>query len=209
MKVAVRREGEGTRVTWAIDLARLQGASGAHVPLFGVIVYTDAHPNLKKVLRDEDYWRALAEKSGRLWNIFSVRARQGRWASSAPPPGTIAMLTEVWKEPSANLELLSAFGMEDTKNLPALVIFVLEQKDVCSRVVVRLDESTAESAYASLRDVVEAVAKALAKLNTRDLGRSEAVFEAVEATADWLRGKKRLKETYRLLKELRDWLPLV
>jgi len=37
------------------SLVEEQKSKNEVVQLFGVILYTDKHPNIKKVLRDEDY----------------------------------------------------------------------------------------------------------------------------------------------------------
>lgn len=41
--------------------------------LYGFILYTDSDPYVKKVLRDDDFWDALDEKSGQNWPIFAAK----------------------------------------------------------------------------------------------------------------------------------------
>ena len=193
-------------MTWALDLARTRQAQDDSPPLFGVIIYTDSHPNVKKVLRDEDYWIALDEISGPKWAVFSVRAHPGGWEIPRMPEGMIGMLTQVWKEPSANRELLSAFELEDTKELPAVVVFVLNG-DELHRTVIPLDDSTSDAAVSSIKSAFTEVADALASLDPEALGDSHTVFGAVNRKLGAHRNKKRIEDAYRVLKELRDWLP--
>lgn len=44
--------------------------------IYGFILFTDEHPYMKKVMRDEDFWLEFNEKSGVYWPIFSVKALQ-------------------------------------------------------------------------------------------------------------------------------------
>ena len=47
------------------------------VKVFGAIIYSDRHLHIKKLLRDEDYWRAFDEISGQRWAVFAARAIEG------------------------------------------------------------------------------------------------------------------------------------
>jgi hypothetical protein len=146
-------------MTWVVDLARQRAAEEPSPPLFGVIVYTDWHVHIKKILRDEDYWRAFDELTGPRWDVFSIRAHDGVWSAPSAPSRSFAMMRTVWKEPEANRELVDAFELDDTSDLPAVVIFHLAGKDL-SRTVVRIDDSNFDNAYESLKSVFVKVAAA-------------------------------------------------
>jgi hypothetical protein len=193
-------------MSWALDLARQKLGDGGTQPLFGVILYTDSHANLKKVLRDEDYWRALDELSGPQWFIFSVRARPGHWEYPSPPPGVLAMMIPVWKEPAANRELLETFEIEDTSKLPALVVFAFDGADLF-RSVIPLKDSTIESTYSTIKTVVAKIGSALERGN-RNARDSAALFAAVDQELRDYRDKKRIRNAYEVLKTVREWLPL-
>lgn len=45
--------------------------------LFGIIAYTDANPNIKKVLRDSDYWDSFNHLSNG-WIIYAIRPEYGQ-----------------------------------------------------------------------------------------------------------------------------------
>lgn len=193
-------------MTWVLDLARQKSAGDESPALFGVIVYTDVHANVKKLLRDDDYWKALDELSGSKWAVFSVRALRGEWGMPSFPPGTIGMMTMVWKEPAANRELLSAFALDDTKDLPSLVVFALEGEEL-HRASVRIDDSSPEAAYRSTREIFVEVASALDKVPVEQLGSPAAVFASVKSALRTHRNWRRIGDGYRVVKELRDWLP--
>lgn len=192
-------------MTWVVDLARQRSVTGPSTPLFGVIVYTNAHVNLKRLLRDDDYWSALDELSGPQWTIFSVRAQEGSWG-----PGSVqefGMMQAVWVEPAENRALLSSFELDDTKDLPALVMFLLEG-DHLHRTYIRLDESSSDAAFSSLKEVVGSVATALRRLPDSQLRDPRFVFDAIKASVRTHHGWRRLQSSYKILKEIRDWLPL-
>ena len=48
------------------------------VKVFGAIIYSNRHPHIKKVLKDEDYWISLDDISGTRWTIFAARAVEGK-----------------------------------------------------------------------------------------------------------------------------------
>lgn len=193
-------------MSWALDLARVRQASSSAPPLFGVILYTDAHANIKKTLRDQDYWNALDEISGTKWAVFATRAFAGKWGWPEFPPGTMGMMVPVWKEPSANRELLETFELSDTKQLPVVVVFVLNGDEI-QRTVVPLDDSTFDTAFSSLREVFIKIADALNGVASENLNHPEGVFSAVDFALQDYEDKKKLKKAYCILKDLKELSP--
>jgi len=57
-------------MSWLDTLVVQYRADQTLADIFGVILYTDTHANIKKVLRDEDYWRSFDEVSGRRLAVF-------------------------------------------------------------------------------------------------------------------------------------------
>jgi len=57
-------------MSWLDTLVVQYRADQTLADIFGVILYTDTHANIKKVLRDEDYWRSFDEVSGRRLACF-------------------------------------------------------------------------------------------------------------------------------------------
>ncbi|MHB8122928.1 MAG: hypothetical protein ACYDG4_12320 [Desulfuromonadaceae bacterium] len=193
-------------MSWALDLARVRQASSSTPPLFGVILYTDAHANIKKTLRDQDYWSALDEISGTKWAVFATLAFAGKWGCPELPLGAMGMMVPVWKEPSANQELIETFELSDTKQLPVVVVFVLNG-DELQRRVVPLDDSTLDTAFTSMREVFIKIADALDYIASENLNNPEGVFSAVDFALQDYKDKKNLKNAYRILKNLKEWLP--
>ena len=93
------------------------------VKVFGSIIYSDRHPHIKKVLKDEDYWLALDNISGTRWAIFAVRTVEGRTElSGGGPKGSLGMMVQLWIEPSKNKQLMQYLEIESTEK-PLFVIF--------------------------------------------------------------------------------------
>lgn len=193
-------------MTWVIELARHRQEELGGPTLFGVVIYTGVHANLKKVLRDDDYWAALDELSGPKCAIFSIRAQAAGASALALEPGR-DMMVEVSNKLAANRELLSAFGLDSTQVLPMLVVFTLEPTDYLHRIIIPLSDNTPQSAFASLKSALHEITAALDGLSPEMLFNTDACYSAVDHALRRYRNRQRFAQGYRLLKELRDWLP--
>lgn len=197
---------------WALDLARNYVPQGETLPVFGIILYTDAHPNIKKILRDGDYWAALDEISGPKWPIFSIRAAQGEYTvsyrASASSSGTFATMVPVWEEPARNKELLEHFELKDTSQLPLLIVFTLGGDDELTRTSVSLSDASPEAAFERLREVLTVTARALDDISAENRANREGILTAIDLRLRELGRGERMKKGYASLKELRDWLPI-
>lgn len=195
-----------SNMSWLMDLAQ-QRAGGKDAPvLFGVILYTDRNAYVKKVLRDEDYWAAMSSISGPRWAVFSVRARSGKWEQGEIPQGGLGLFLPVWKEPEANRELLDLFELDDTQHLPALVIFLVEGKSV-DRVVCSIRGSTVEETYNSIGSLCATVSAAIDRASAVEADPT-FIFASVKVSMQKDNAWQRLRQGYRVIKEIREWLPL-
>ena len=59
------------------ELVELYRQDESLVDIFGLILFTDEHANIKKVINDEDYWSAFNKLSGKRWVIFSSKQKNG------------------------------------------------------------------------------------------------------------------------------------
>jgi hypothetical protein len=116
------------------------------------------------------------------------------------------MMRRVWKEPRQNRELISSFGLDDTQDLPCVVIFVLDGVAL-ERATARIDDSTLEAVYASLKAIFVEVDDTLRALPAAVLRDSSSVLDAVKSTLRSRQYWRRVTDAYRVLKELRDWTP--
>ncbi|MDR3439920.1 hypothetical protein, partial [Telmatospirillum sp.] len=64
---------------WVIKLAEHWKGRADIVNAFGLVLYTDSDPHIKKVIADDDYWAALDEISGpKAYPSGSAPPRHGR-----------------------------------------------------------------------------------------------------------------------------------
>ncbi len=178
------------------------------VPVFGMILYTDSHPIIKKMLRDDDYWAALDEISGSKWPVFSIRAKAGSYKHSEHQYFKRFYMTPIWKEPSENKKLLDWLALESTEQLPLLVVFTFNDGEEVDRTVVKLDDENPDIAFNRLREVFSVIKHSIDNIPVEDLNSGLEVLSAIRYALDKIGRRERLKEGYRLIKEIRDWLPL-
>lgn len=167
---------------WAIKLAEHWKKCDEIVQAFGLILYTDSHPHVKKVISDNEYWAALDEISGPNWPIFSIKPRQGKVGFPDIPPGYMGMMIPVWKEPRENKEVLEAFGLKSTKELPKLIVFCLGANKEVYYHQISLKDKTVEEAYSSLKDAIEAATTAIDDILPENSKNAEGIHAALNLT---------------------------
>jgi len=163
---------------WATQLAEAWKEKKDVINIFGVIVYTDAHPHIKKVLVDDDYWKALDELSGPSWPIFTIRPAKGTYGLPQFPRGTIGMMVPVYKEPVENKQLVEAFGIRSTDK-PIFVLFCQEDDGTILSHRLPLKDNSIEDAYASLKEAASLGKKAVDGLKTQNRNNAIGAYNAI------------------------------
>jgi hypothetical protein len=153
------------------------------VQLFGVILYTDKHPNIKKMLRDEDYWLALHEITGENFAVFSVRPEKGRYEFPKFPPGFVGMMIQIWKEPKDNQSLVDLFEIKSTENLPLLLLFT-EINGRYLSIQLRINDSSEVDAYNSTKDHLEFACNVISNIKRENYGNPEGIFASLSLQND-------------------------
>ena len=168
------------------------------VKVFGAIIYSDCHPHIKKVLRDEDYWRALDEISGQRWAVFAARAVEGhKEFMGGGPPGALLMMFQVWVEPSENKKLIEYLEIESTEK-PVFVIFSRLKTGKILKSNVSLDDSSSENAYKRLNKVIRDLTSAVEIIDSENIEDYESVFNAVDMTAREIRNLDAVRRVFGL-----------
>ncbi len=193
-------------MNWAIDLSKMYAPTKGQANLFGVIVYTDAHAYIKKVLRDDDYWQALDEISGPRWAVLAVRANKGQYGFPDLGPGQIGMMYMVWKEPRANKELLETFEINSTEKLPVIVVFAQDQGGEVYRTILKIDDSSEENAFTSIKEILATVANALEKVDEDNLQKGVRAYHAVGYSISNYKEWKMLRRGFKTLERIKSWI---
>jgi hypothetical protein len=165
---------------WALDLARVHAPRNGQANLFGVVIYTAKHPHVRKLLQDKVYWEALNAVSGPYWTVFAAVAESGAYKMPPPSPGRLAMLVPVWKEPSANRELLEAFELASTEN-PVLVVFAQAESGSVFRRAIAIEDSSEPAAYASLSTALEVIHKCIGRMDPQYRPLETRAFRLVDS----------------------------
>ena len=151
--------------------------------LFGVLLYTDEHPHLKKALRDDDYWKSLDEITGDRFCVFSVKPAKGKYELPSFPSGSFGLMVEIWQEPAENKKLIELFELEDTKNIPMLLLFT-EFDGKFLKIELKLDDTGKDSAYSSIREQLEFSCSALSKIKDENLKNPSGLYAALSLHND-------------------------
>lgn len=171
--------------------------------IFGFILFTDAHPNIIKVLKDDDYWKALNSISEG-WIIYSIKPKQGIREFSNPPEGTLGMLISIWKEPIENLKLLELFEIKSTETLPCFVAFCTEGENI-KRTVYELDCSSVDNAYNDLNKIISIISKTVDKI-LPEYKNSNSVYREVKSDIESIITWEKIKKAIKLLSWLKNLL---
>ena len=149
--------------------------------IYGFILYTEADPYVAKVLRDQDFWKALDTISGSNWPIFAARPlQQGHERLLGGGPGQIGFLVWGWDEPKANEPIIRDFGIKDSSELPLFVAFFWDDQDDLEEITIHIEGEDIDTVYHSLKEIVETITKAEAAIFPQ-YKRSANVFKNVQA----------------------------
>ena len=170
--------------------------------MFGLILFTDEHPHVVKVLRDDDYWTRFDAITGDNFAVFSAKPLPGTNHCSDPPPGKFAMMLSVWHEPAENKELLSTFHIDNTKKLPKFVVFAQMPDDSILQCSLPLTDETEAAAYKRLNEVITEVSNAAKGIADEYRGDTESVFNAFSMQV------REFKERETLIKVVK-WMPFI
>lgn len=144
------------------------------VNVFGIVLYTDAHAHVKKVLRDPDYWKSFGEISGDNWPVFAIRADPARQVFPTFPEGMIGYMVPVREETNKNKEFMAELELDDTRNLPLFVVFAQDPDGLLVKKEIRISDESKEDAYRSLNSAVDLVSRAVKGISPENRGAASA-----------------------------------
>lgn len=196
-------------MSWIQPLVEEYRGRGDLVDIFGVILYTDKNPNIKKVLRDKDYWKSLHDRSGERWAIFSVKPDNepssypegmlnGTWVNpknqivnfsqekglSQMSLGIVrGLMVPVWRNPEENKCLLEEFGVKSTENLPLFIVFTHIDDEIVKREF-RLKDGSISEALDSLEEPISLIANAIKNILPENLKNTNGVYAAISLAID-------------------------
>jgi hypothetical protein len=162
------------------ELYAMTRPSVGRIHLYGVVLYTNSHANITKVLRDQDYWDAFDEISGPNWAVFAIRSAPGRHRWPRVPLGTMACMVPIWSEPRENLQLLKRFGLSSSESFPLLLVFTDTLEGEVLSTGQRLDDASVDAAFASLKNALTLVTVAVSRIHEENFHEAEGVHGAIQ-----------------------------
>ena len=165
--------------------------------IFGFIAYTNAHPNVIKILRDSDYWTCFDEISNG-WIIYSIRPEQGSTRLPEMPEGVMGMMAPIWHEPNKNKEFLEFFDMESTQGLPLFIAFAIGQDQTIDKIAFKIDDSSQDTAYQSIKLIIDTITNTLDLIDPMYKS-TTSVFREVEKQIGCLEFKQKIHATRKTL----------
>ena len=171
-------------MNWLDKLVKHYRTKETVTDIFGIILYTDAHANIKKVISDDDYWRSFHEISGENWVVFSIRPIKGHYETPKFGPGTMGMMYMIWKEPNENKPLLRELEIEDTSKLPQLLVFTHDEQGNILKSSLKLQDSSIDEAYRSIKESIQVVTNAVNAILLENKENPEGVYQAVRMAVD-------------------------
>jgi hypothetical protein len=167
--------------------------SAATYDVFGVILFTTAHPYVVKVLRDNDLWAALDKITGQRWVVFAVRPDE-RNKSEKPSSGLVRRALDyvsariffsnvrpvvqpipTWSSPQDNLKLLEKFQVSED-DLPLLLVFTELPSKELLQMQWHFAAENEDKAFNALKTVLEKCTRAVAQVQSENIKNNEQIF---------------------------------
>jgi hypothetical protein len=184
---------------WVIEEATTWLAKDGIANAFGLVLYTDRHSNLAKVLGDDVFWRGLDDRTGDRWPIFVLKRPPGGTERPVRRPGQLKMMVDVWREPAENRAILEQLGLASTRR-PYLAIYsVLDDEHTLVQTVALSDDSV-EDAHATLKDALDAATRAIEDVAPANIKSADGMQAAVDIVVTDLKQRRMIKKAMPLLK---------
>lgn len=175
------------RTQMIVDKRRLGSAN-----LFGIIAFTDANPNIKKILRDKDYWDCFDVLSCG-WIIYAIQPEYGQRVSYSP----LGVESDKTKF-EFNYDFLKDFGINDNEHFPMLIVSALAENEKIESIRVSIDDSTVEVAADNLIELIAEITGVLRQIDDRYKS-SKNVLREVEKALSARNAKVSLKKASKAL----------
>jgi len=77
------------------------------------------------------------------------------------------MMVPTYHEPNANRKVLKYFGLEESADLPCFIVFMWDDNNQLCQIDWKIDDYSVDTAYNSIKEVVELISKAAQKAYKR------------------------------------------
>lgn len=150
-------------IKYLIELCSQSSRSG--VVTFGCVVYDETTAEIRKLLKDEDYWDALDTASGPNFEVFAIKdeTRYGQDVSSTIELMTAASLSRAQSRGYYFSRLLKEYFQEEKTTLayPSVLIFLVEDGNVTHCRLIPLSRGTLEEMFLRLQQLFIEIAESI------------------------------------------------
>lgn len=189
-----------------------------NVLTFGIIIYDETTPELRKVLRDTDYWEALDRLSGDKMVIFSLpdHVSQTVQSDSDIDTGKVGYLVPLnFRVPSQPLVKRHSYLMKRLFNndsllvYPSVLFFQVVGTEIYDYRLVPLQKDDIHKSYTAVRGLFECISNVLNDIAPENFGNRKEIFNLVKdhlLTRDYTlyiyKGAKHTMDLVKLFKSL-------
>ncbi len=176
--------------------------------IYGFILYTNADGILASALKNEAYWTAFDDISGERWPIFTVRQlKRGNYSIQSNGSDGISFMTTKWYEPPINMDVLDAFDIKSTEDLPCFVAFIWDDNNDIRSITVDIKGKTEQEVYHNIVEIISAISRTEEAVEPR-LRKNVELFRNVEDTLNGLNFKCKVKTILNNIRQLKDFFSL-
>ena len=166
--------------------------------LFGIIAYTDANPNIKKVLRDSDYWNSFNHLSTG-WIIYAIRPEYGQHITYFTDENGYKRGRSSFE---FNYDFLQDFGISQEESFPLFIIAALVEGNSIQTIRVPIDDSSIEAANENIQHIIKTATQVISEVepqyrsSTHVMREVEAQMSALKARASFSKASRAFKRFF-------------
>ncbi len=174
---------------------------------FAIILYDESIPEFVKLLRDNDYWKALDKSSGDKLVIFTVRDEQEFEFKSVYHKMVSMPSSDYGKMYSSIIKKL--FDDENLLVYPSVLFFQIFKNEIYDYRLIPLNRSDVHSSFTHLQNLLKSISDVLNKVLPKYYDNQREIFELIKTellnqkyTMYIKKGPKSILELISLLKSL-------
>lgn len=173
--------------------------------LFGVFLFSEANPEIVKFLKDKEFYTAVDEISGSSIALFVTMLFRGEYSyperpqNGGIPSGGMPLMVPIWQEPAENLKILSWFDIGDSRELPCLALFNIQDQSLAYSVY-KIHSKSSQEIFTELEKLLLPVVK---QIEDHPQETSEQLLKKTQWTVRKNQASHSLKEMFNFISEIR------
>jgi hypothetical protein len=150
---------------------------------FGFILYNLKNPQIYKILKDKDYWRALDATSGKYLSLFYIKQNENFFGQDFAKNDGVERRGLYEIETNSNLTaiLKRYFELDENVNYPAVLFFQVHNNMLADYFLLNLDENMVEESFWELQKYIEAAVTELEGVKNENYKNSSEIFNLLKS----------------------------